>query len=188
MEASDIQSIQRKLSSYPPETHSMMAFVLMEHEIRERDTSANLSMKHRSPHDLLLQHGTLRQASLGLPDWCPPMRLGDCFANAHNLALNNPNLTYVEGLAQATIMPTWHAWLEGPDGRIIDPTWASLDGPEWSDPFSYLGIRFDTDFVARRSTETGFFSMLHGLHTFHIDILTNGLVMDGNNAIDLGEQ
>lgn len=72
----------------------------------------------------------------------------ECFRNAGSLAMAYPELTYVEGMALHTILPTAHAWCVDRDGRVIDPTW------DYSPTSAYLGIPFRRDFLYRQLEAT----------------------------------
>lgn len=63
----------------------------------------------------------------------------ECFRNAAENAIANPELTYVEGYAmpQVVDMPMAHAWNVDADGNVIDPTWEN--GGK-----AYYGIEFET--------------------------------------------
>lgn len=80
-----------------------------------------------------------------------------CFRNALTAALNHPELTYVEGWAFTGVLPVHHAWLVDSEGRVHDPTW---DGRDLSGERVYLGVPFETDYLAktvfRKKTDTLF--------------------------------
>lgn len=84
----------------------------------------------------------------------PPMKLGNCFANAMQLTLENPELLYTEGWAcMEQSIPTHHGWVTHPDGSISDPTWLSLvtqdDGrerlPDYRARCVYMGVTIPVD-------------------------------------------
>jgi hypothetical protein len=63
-----------------------------------------------------------------------------CYRNSAEIALQRPDLTYVEGYAFADIplpFPVAHAWLVTDDGLVVDPTWDA--------GFEYFGIPFTID-------------------------------------------
>ena len=73
---------------------------------------------------------------------------GECFRNASELALANPELTYVEGFgctAQVG-MALHHAWVVDPQGKVIDPTW--LHGT------SYCGVPVETTALQKIMLDT----------------------------------
>jgi hypothetical protein len=98
----------------------------------------------RYPHDfeyrLLLAHGQRFDPS-PLPDDVAPMKLRRCFLNAYTLATAQPQrFNYFEGVGSTTAtpnVPQAHGWCVDADGRVVDPTWASLDG---SEPATYIGV------------------------------------------------
>lgn len=95
----------------------------------------------------LAQHGRFWQPA-PLPKAVKQQKQGECFKNAGELALSNPELTYVEGLALHTVLPTAHAWCIDPAGHVLDPTWAYVESS------AYFGIPFCTDFLFRHLDAT----------------------------------
>lgn len=87
-----------------------------------------------------------------------------CFMNALHLAMDHPELTYVEGYGVA-LMPTLHAWCITGEGIVVDPTW---DAPERC---AYYGIPFDLAFAK----QTVFRQQTYGLLS---DPETVGLLID----------
>jgi len=79
-----------------------------------------------------------------------------CFANAGLLALGNPSLTYVEGLADCGILPTAHAWCVDRAGRVIDPTWSNCAQA------TYFGIPVQWEALEEHLDETGYWGLLDG--------------------------
>lgn len=97
-------------------------------------------------HALIAEHGTDRTAADVIPEaeWAQwgvsRGERGYCYMNAANAALDSYELAYVQGVASATTsmcIPMEHAWLETPDGRVIDPTWGE-------DGASYRGVAIGT--------------------------------------------
>lgn len=73
----------------------------------------------------------------------------ECFKNAGELAVNDDRFTYFEGYALSSVgFPLEHAWVVGPEGKVIDNTW---DEPE---ACVYFGIPFDTEFLTNRLLTT----------------------------------
>lgn len=140
---------------------------------------------YRNYHDLVAQLATPRTNPLVLPKGWEPMEQGQCFYNAWELVCGDPTLIYCEGFASAGIFPTEHAWVETPDGEIIDPTWAEL---EHASEAQYLGIRFSAEFAMRHSVRTGWSSILHSddAEADH-EILRFGLKMHNGIAIDISK-
>jgi len=99
-----------------------------------------------------------------------------CFHNAQLLALENPDLQYVEGYAQGNaIIPVHHAWLSL-NGKLIDLTWRT-DKPNHKgrlsnrilgaipDGWCYRGVSFDTDLIRERIIDSGETRALIGDYT-----------------------
>lgn len=63
-----------------------------------------------------------------------------CYQNATQLALDWPDLTYVEGLAQGGSLLIPHAWCIDPEGRVVEATWP-VPG------HAYWGAAYDTEFI-----------------------------------------
>lgn len=113
-------------------------------------------------HYLCLQDFVLREGELfeRIVDPYPEERYprGEpraCFRNATTLALENRELTYVEGYAYALLFPMLHAWCVTADDEVIDPTW-----DEHNPGQHYLGVRFDVQQVLRNSIENDRYGML----------------------------
>lgn len=98
-------------------------------------------------YDFLLKHSRVWEARHCPEAWANVVPR-ECFRNAGLLALSNPELTYVEGVAVAHAIPTAHAWCVTPEGIVVDPTWAN---PEEA---AYIGIPFKTAFLKRRLADT----------------------------------
>ena len=65
-----------------------------------------------------------------------------CYYNAGMLALENPELAYVEGFGlRPGLIPVHHAWCLDPDGRVVETTWPFDEAAE------YWGIPLRTDFL-----------------------------------------
>lgn len=78
---------------------------------------------------------------------------GECYVNAFNDMLVNPNLVYVEGYA-LMIIPMLHAWcVDIETGETIDPTWGTDGG-------QYLGIPFKRKYVIQSATKSGCYGVL----------------------------
>lgn len=122
-----------------------------------------------------------------LPSKYKRMTVKECFSNALHLALDDEDLTYVEGYAQSPMIPTSHAWVIDRNGEVIDPTW---DTPESN---GYFGIAFDTEFALRLVDQQGYYGLLDNDWLNNNQMLTHGLVMDVNDhghdvAIGIGEE
>lgn len=78
----------------------------------------------------------------------------ECFRNALLVALEDRDMSYVEGYAESPSgMVVLHAWNVNPFGVVIDTTWASPGR-------GYLGIRFDTDEVDEYTDMRGVYGVL----------------------------
>ncbi len=104
-----------------------------------------------------------RYGALILPEGYDEMERGQCFHNAWKLVCEDPSLIYCEGYAQAGFFPMEHAWVETPDGEIVDPTWTGLEGRY--EEALYYGVRFTPEFTLRNSLRTGWTSILQGDNT-----------------------
>lgn len=75
----------------------------------------------------LIEHGTMFTGHrLPKKYWRGPA--GQCFQNAALLALDDADLTYVEGygaIESLGSIPMHHAWCVTKRGKVIDPTWKS---------------------------------------------------------------
>ena len=99
-------------------------------------------------HVYVLQRGVLCQAAPLAPS-VPRAEPRQCFRNAAQLAMEQPETyTYVEGYAQ-NMLATPHAWCVTADGTVVDPTW------ERPETCAYLGIPFDIGFLRRRALASG---------------------------------
>lgn len=80
-----------------------------------------------------------------------------CFANAGDMALYSPHLTYCEGLAwrpNGIPIAIHHAWLVTDDGTVVDPTWQDCGDCE------YLGVTVDKETLRSRILETKMWGVL----------------------------
>lgn len=194
MEAADMAGIAIDVADqaqkYDDEVQPLVQDMLVHALFMERMSSGvqrvkrGEDYKYPNYYALLLALGTPRKADLELPEWCEPMTVGECYANAWELATNNEGLTYVEGYALHLGLLTQHAWVEDDEGRIIDPTWAEQGDP----PFAYyIGIKFETEFLVRRALEIGWVSQFATDWERGNEVLRLGFEMDGDIAIGMGE-
>lgn len=174
-------------SQYPDDVRDFVRTLALEKGLIE-SVGDKSGLKHGSYYSLVLDLGTVRKAPLELPEWCPIMAMRQCFNNAYELAVENPGLTYVEGYAMHSVLPTPHAWVVDEDDRIIDPTWTGiLEEDETMHYAYYAGVKFETNFLIRRSIETGWVSMFMNDWERNTEILRHGLVTDGDFVIGIGE-
>lgn len=88
----------------------------------------------------------------------------ECFRNAAQLALEHPELTYVEGYGYLEGLPLLihHAWCEDEQGRVIDVTWSPERGGQ------YIGVRVDAEELLEQMEALGVYGVLdtgRGLNT-----------------------
>ena len=82
-------------------------------------------------------------------------KMKDCFKNAFWLAIENEDLTYVEGYA-LSIIPVLHAWCVDKQNRVIDPTWPDQENCQ------YYGVKFEKEFVRKFITKSKIYGLLGG--------------------------
>lgn len=111
------------------------------------------SMRYASVEEFVLFNGSVKHSYV-MRTHLPRMLEANCFENATRVSISDPTMTYVEGFASfgQDPIPTHHAWLEGPDGTIHDPTWkdvlhrnamsGNVNQPEVA---YYAGVRIETD-------------------------------------------
>lgn len=89
-----------------------------------------------------------------------PGPLGQCFTTCGRWAMEDQDMTYVEGMALAdhggrpSPILVHHAWIEDPDGTIWEPTWPE---PGWS----YFGVRFPPICYAMSLQKANTWDILH---------------------------
>jgi len=88
-----------------------------------------------------------------LPKDVELMTIKECFKNAALLALERPDLTYVEGFATIGLVPVLHAWCVDDEGRVIDPTW-----PEGG--IEYYGVPFDRRWLIRELAKVKYYGFI----------------------------
>lgn len=85
-----------------------------------------------------------------LPSSIARMEMGRCYANAGELAIQSPELVYMEGFAHGPVpVPVHHAWLVSPTGEVIDPTWGE------SPQAQYYGVAYTTEFLLAQVEKQG---------------------------------
>jgi hypothetical protein len=76
----------------------------------------------------------------------------ECFRNAALCAIDPAaKVIYCEGFAHTGLIPIHHAWLIGPGGAVIDPTWG-MAGLE------YFGVAFRRDYVRKITVKSEAFA------------------------------
>jgi hypothetical protein len=84
------------------------------------------------------------------------MTAKQCFMNATLRALEDPSLTYVEGIA-AWLIPFDHAWLVDRDGFVVDPT---LKPRDRAGEVSYFGVPFTREYLLERTKRTRYYGLM----------------------------
>lgn len=96
---------------------------------------------HRTFFQFILEYGWFYRPA-PLPTGLKRGTDGECYNNALRLALDNPNLIYVEGFGDGGGGRRFHhAWVTDGQGRAIDSTWRKPAAV-------YAGVPFRTSFVA----------------------------------------
>lgn len=187
--AKGVAEVNQRVAEYPDELQPFMSQLLIQRMmILSRREQGTADWKHRSYEDLFLSVGPPRQAPFFVPD--EPVlisaELQNCYLNCYNAVCELEGYTYVEGYAQTNLLLVQHAWLEDPDGNVVDPTWALLDEHKWNVTPTYCGVRFDTEFVLRNANETGWCSMFNREWEQSPDFpsLRHGFIFEDGLAID----
>jgi len=155
-----MEEVTRRVAEYPKELQPFMSQFLIERfMITSHRTSEDF--RHQSYQDLLLGDGVLRQADYFVPDEevLITAQEQECYLNCFKAVCELDGYTYVEGLAQTNLLVIQHAWLEDPDGNLVDPTWSLYDLGDDAITPTYYGIRFDTEFVLEHAIRTDWCSM-----------------------------
>ena len=89
-----------------------------------------------------------------------PMKM--CFMNSAKAAMDNPELTYVEGYITMMGVPLEHAWTVDASGQVFDPTIRATDKIG-----GYFGVPFNTKYLMKTVLENGYYGLLgwHSLNT-----------------------
>lgn len=98
----------------------------------------------------------------------------ECFMNAAQLAIDDPSMTYVEGMVGVYGVPIDHAWCVTPDGVVVETT---LEPAKEGCIGHYFGVPFRTDYVMKAAFKNkvyGLLSMRHSAKTL-IPLLEHGL-------------
>jgi hypothetical protein len=98
--------------------------------------------------DFILRNGRVFHPG----DICWALGKQNCFQHAAVAAMEERSLTYCEGYA-ISIIPVLHAWLLGPDGKVIETTWKEMG-------HAYYGIPFRTDYVRSQIKLNKHYSMI----------------------------
>jgi hypothetical protein len=129
---------RRPAPSAPDVTGYMTAMVKARamHEV-----AATKKWAYHGTEDFVLKEGRAYHPQ-ELPEKYPRGTIKECFHNAAMLAIEHPELTYVEGYAKGAIIPVHHAWCVDDKGNVIDNTWPD-PGEE------YVGVPFRTKWLTR---------------------------------------
>lgn len=121
-------------------------------EVDMLKTMRNLHRIHGylSMSDFLLQHGRNFEPA-PLPDDVKKGRAKECYCNAANIVIDEPErFIYCEGYAVGVI-PVMHAFCIDVEGRVVDPTWygKSERGRTPTLGTEYFGIAIKKDYLVK---------------------------------------
>jgi len=106
--------------------------------------------EYSSMEEFILKNGKFYEPK-ELPKDIPEGKVKDCFMNAWHLAIDRPDLTYVEGYA-SSIIPVLHAWCVDKQGNVIDPTWGTGK--------AYYGVLFTKDYIMKTAMRRKIFGII----------------------------
>jgi hypothetical protein len=113
-------------------------------------------MKGHLPTEFMLAHG--RDYKIGPDSFkLPRGEQGQCFMNATHLAIDNPEMTYVEGKMACHGISIDHAWCVDADGVVHDPTIRDGHDGHISD---YFGVPFKTPYLRKAIIWNGYYGLL----------------------------
>jgi hypothetical protein len=125
--------------------------------------------RYACTEEVVLFNGATSKANFAEMGAIPCMPFGKCFENAWEVSQADRRWTYAEGwgLMDHSI-PTHHAWLVGPDGRIEDPTWRSVywrhrdatPNEEFTGHVVYWGVTIPHDRHLHWAAHVGFPNLL----------------------------
>jgi len=133
--------------------------VLIANVQRALSTGRSMGTRFINLEHFVLEHGyhwTI-DTDLPLPSGISPGVRGECHANATKLATEHEHLVYVEGYVLHTGLPIRHAWVQLPNGRAVDATFAELHHVKVAE---YFGVPFHTDYLLDTSLRAGAFLSL----------------------------
>lgn len=180
------RAAQARSKDYPVDVQDFVYNLLLEEALVVTSSELTLNWPYRSYQELVLKHGEVRSAPPQTDEFLEIMEPRQCYWNAYTTVMEYREYTYVEGYAQMMFMPVQHAWLEDPDGQVIDPTWAGLEMAKHGRA-TYAGIRFSSEFVLTHAARTGWTGILAADWRENHRILRDGLVFDdAGTAISIG--
>ena len=113
-------------------------------------------MRGHLPTEFLLAHG--RDYKIGPDSFkLPRGEQGQCYMNATHLAIERPDLTYVEGKVACHGIGIDHAWCVDWDGFVVDPT--IRDGHD-GHISGYFGVPFKTAYLRKALIWNGYYGLL----------------------------
>jgi hypothetical protein len=179
-----MERVAERTATYSDELQPFMADFFREQEMVEARGMVE-RFRFQSYQALLLEQGTLRHQDFFVPDHpvLAEAEVQQCYLNCYNAVFElGEGWTYVEGLARTNLLLVRHAWLEDPDGMIVDPTWANhLDHAVFGyvTP-TYYGVKFSAEFLLEHSARTNWCSMFHAEYEDKPDYpsLRYGFVLD----------
>jgi hypothetical protein len=116
----------------------------------------SLMWKGHLPTEFLLAHG--RDYRIGPDSFkLPRGEIGQCFMNATHLAIERPELTYVEGKVACHGIGIDHAWCVDAGGVVHDPTIRDGDDGHISD---YFGVPFKTAYLCKAIVWNRYYGLL----------------------------
>lgn len=121
---------------------------------RESAHAGQRAHADKSQHAFILKHG--RAMPFGRTEIAGPIQ--QCYSNAFNAAMSNPDLTYCEGYTESCGIPIEHAWCIDRRGKVIETTIRDRE------PRGYFGVPIRTDYLRKaiiKKKQHGFFDWMH---------------------------
>jgi len=122
-----------------------------------RDLAIKMLMwKGHIPTQFLVDHGV--DYKIGPDSFALPRgEIKQCYMNATHLALDDPDLTYVEGKVFCHGIGIDHAWCVDDEGFVHDPTIQDNDDGHISD---YIGVPFNTAYLRKALVWNKYYGLL----------------------------
>jgi len=122
--------------------------------------------------DYLAQAGAREWPAAPVPAGVSMGRMGECYKNATQLAMQSSNYDFVEGIAYVpsqSPLGFQHAWVvDRTTGKVIDPTW-----PYRSD-LRYYGVAYDKKKYMKMASRAKFYGVLGSDRAVVARVLKNG--------------